>query len=173
MTRKFLAPVLMLAFTLTLQTIALGQAKTDQSPQPAQDWQGLRDLKPGRQLIIYTKQGKEIDGYFAGITGSTLNLHDFPPMSLEQRDLETVRVWKDPQKKGRIIGTIVGFLAGSFIGASIGIKIEERQMARGVFSDSPGIGPTALGGFGGAGLGYFIGSRIDRNAKGKLLFKSR
>ena len=173
MTKRALAPMLMLAFTLTFQSVALGQAKTDQSPQTVQDWQGLRDLKQGKRLIIYTKQGKEIDGYFAGITGSTLNLHNFPTMALEQRDLEAVRLWKGPQKKGRIIGTIVGFFAGGFIGGYIGIKIEERQMANGVFSDSPGGAPAALGLFGGATLGYVIGSRIDHGAKGKLLYKSR
>jgi hypothetical protein len=172
MVKKLLASLLLLAFMLPIHPVALGQANSDSSPQPVPDWQGLRDLKPGKVIVVYTKQGKEIEGKFVDIQGSTLGLAlGFTILDFEQGEIEEVHRKPSSRRKGRIIGTLVGVFAGGMIGAHIGLRMEANQKGP-PFPESPGPLVTGLGVFGGGALGYAIGLRFDHKRKGKLLYKS-
>jgi hypothetical protein len=173
MTKKLLASMLMLAFALALQPVALGQANSEKSPQPAPDWQGLRDLKPGKVIVVYTRQGKEIEGKFVDIKGSTLGVAlGFNILDFEQSDIEAIYRKPRFKRKGRFIGAIVGVFVGGMIAGPFALKAEANHKGPSL-EDSPAQAIEALGAFGGGALGYAIGLRFDNKRKGKLLYKSR
>jgi hypothetical protein len=170
MTNKFLAALLVLAFAFALRPPALAQDKADSSKPAVQDWQGLRDLKPGKVIVVYTRQGKEIEGKFVDIKGSTLGLAlGFDIWDFEQSEIEEVHRKPRYKRKGRIIGALIGTFVGGILSASIGLRMEENTPP-GVESPAPAV--TGLGVFGGAGIGYAIGLRFDNKRKGKLLYRS-
>lgn len=166
MAKKFLASLLALIFAIAAPSVAQTQANADQSPATVQDWQGLRNVKAGQSLVVYTKKGKEIEGKFADFAGGKLNLTlGFDVISFEQSEIQEVRK-KTSRKKGRIIGAIVGTVAGAMVGAAAGLKTETP----GTESAAPTImGVSAVGA---GGIGYAIGLHYDRKRKGKLLYKA-
>jgi hypothetical protein len=173
MAKKVLTALLVLTFAFASQPAALAQDKADSSPQPVQDWQGLRDLKPGKVIVVYTKQGKQFEGKFVDIKGSTLGLAlGFNILDFEHGDIEEIHRKPRYKRKGRFIGALVGVVAGAMIAGSIGLKMEANQKGP-PFPDSPAPLIIGVGAFGGGGLGYAIGLRFDNKRKGKLLYKSR
>lgn len=166
MAKKFLASLLILIFALAAPFVAQTQPDAGKSPTTVPDWQGLRNVKVGQSLVVYTKNGKEIEGKFADFAGGTLNLTlGFDVISFQPNEIQEVRQ-KSARKKGRIIGAIVGTLAGAIIGAAAGLKTETP----GVESAAPSImGASA---FGAGGIGYAIGLHYDRKRKGKLLYRA-
>jgi len=172
MPKKFLAGLLILTFALTFRHAAFAQDKSDNSQKPVQDWQALLNLRPNTVIVVNTRQGKEFEGPFVDLKGSTLGLASgFNILDFEQSDIEEVRQ-KPSRRKGRIIGTVVGFLVGAMIGASLDTRIDDRARANGPPYPDSFATLTGVGGFGGGAVGYTIGRRLD-NRKGKLLFKSK
>jgi hypothetical protein len=167
MAKKLLALMLMLMFGLG--PAALAQDKANSSP-PVQDWQGLRNLKPGKEIVIHTRKGKIFEGKFADLKGSTLGLAlGFNVFDFDQSDIEAVHE-KPSRRKARIVGAIIGTLAGAIIAAGLTVKFEENQTGP---QESAGFGVGIVGMTGGGALGYYIGRRLDDKRKGKLLYKSR
>lgn len=165
MTKGTLAVLLVLTFVLA----PLAQAQEKSSPSQVHDWQGLRDLKPGKAIIVYTRQGKEFAGKFADINGGILGLAlGATVLDFEQSDIAEVRQ-KTSRKKGRIIGEIIGTLAGALVAAGIAVKTEQNGT---VPQETLGFGAGMLGMVGGGSLGYAIGLQFDNKRKGKLLYKS-
>jgi hypothetical protein len=179
MTNKVLALLLVLAFALTIPSVALGQTKSDNSEPSAQDWQGLRGLKPGKRLLVETKQGKEIAAKFVDVNGSKLNLsYGFDILSLEQREIQRVYLQKvgSSRKKKAIIGAVFGGIVGLVIGAKIGANIDSNNRKTGPpFEDAPTTGQaTAIYSMlGGAAAGYGIGHLLGGKGKGKLIYESK
>lgn len=173
MAQKLLASLLVLTLAFALRPAAHAQVKADSPPQPVQDWQGLRNFKPGKVIVVYTKQGKQIEGKFVDIKGSTLGLAlGFDILDFEQREIEEVHRKPSSRRKGRIIGTLIGVFVGGMIAARIGLRMEANQKGP-PFPDSPAPAITGLGVATGGALGYAIGLRFDNKRKGKLLYKSR
>lgn len=167
MAKRIAAGVLMLTIGFAALPAAFAQDKD--SPQPVQDWQSLRGLKPGTVIVVYTTQGKEIEGKFADLKGSILGLtFGFEVLDFDQRDITEVRR-KPSRRKGRIIGTVIGTLAGAMLAAGVTAKIEENLKAP---QETSALGSGMLGMAGGGSLGYAIGLRFDNKRKGKLLYKS-
>lgn len=172
MTKKLFASLLMLAFVLTIQPAALSQANSEKSPQPVQDWQGLRNLEPGKVIVVYTRQGKQIEGKFVDIKGSTLGLAlGFNILDFEQSDIEAIYRKPRYKRKGRFIGAVVGVFVGGMIAGPIALKAEANY--KGPPENSPAPAIEGVGAFGGGAIGYAIGLRFDNKRKGKLLYKSR
>lgn len=166
MAKKILASLLILIFALASASVAQTQANADPSPQTAPDWQGLRNVKVGQSLVVYTKNGREIEGKFADFASGTLNLTlGFEVISFEPSEIQEVRQ-KTSRKKGRIIGAIVGTIAGAMIGGAVGLRTETPGME----SAAPAI--MGVSAFGAGGIGYAIGAHYDRKRKGKLLYKA-
>lgn len=176
MSKKVLALLLALAFGLTIRPIALSQTNTNASQPSVQDWQGLRDLKPGKRLTVETKQGREIVAKFVDITGSKLTLsYGFDILSLEQRDIQRVYLQKgSSRKKKAIIGAVFGGIVGLVIGAKIGAGIDAREKGP-PFQDAltPGGATAVYSMLGGAAVGYGIGHLLGGKRKGKLLYESK
>jgi hypothetical protein len=178
MTNKVLASLLILIFVLTIQSVALGQTNTNASQPAVQDWQGLRELKPGKRLLVETKQGRVIDANFADVTGSKLNLsYGFDILSVEQRDIQRVYLQKgSSRKKKAIIGAVVGGIVGLVIGAKVGLGVDARAREKGPpFQDAPttGDGIAIYSTLGGAALGYGVGHLLGGKRNGKLLYESK
>lgn len=164
MAKKSLCALLILTFALAFQRTAPAQDKSINSQISVQDWQGLGRLKPGKAIVVRTKQGKEFAGKFADINGSRLGLAlGFNILDFEQSDIAEVRR-KSNSRKGRIIGAVVGLFAG----ASIGFRMDANQTGP-PFSESVTPQITVLGG----ALGYLIGLHFDNKRKGKLLYQSQ
>jgi len=173
MTKNFLASLLILAFTAAMAPVARSQGNPDKPQEPVKDWQGLRNLKPGKPIVVYTRRGQEFEGKFVDIQGSTLGLAlDFNILDFEQSEIEEVRQKPGSRRKGRIIGTLIGAFVGGMIATPIGLRMEANQTGP-PSPDSPAPVITGLGVVGGGALGYAIGLRFDNKRKGKLLYKSR
>ena len=172
MAKQLSASLLLLAFALAIHPVALGQANSDKSQQTVHDWQGLRDLEPGKVIVVYTKQGKEFEGKFVDIKGSTLGLAlGFNILDFEQNDIEEIHRKPRYKRKGRFIGAIIGVFVGGMLAGPIAAKVEANQKGPSL-ENSPGPAIVGVGAFGGAGIGYAIGLRFDNKRKGKLLYKS-
>jgi hypothetical protein len=176
MTKKVLTSLLILAFALTNRPVAPGQTNTTRSQPAAQDWQDLRDVKPGKILLVETKQGRMIEAKFVDVAGSKLALsHGFDILVLEQRDLQRVYLQTgSSRRKKAIIGAVLGGIVGLVIGAKVGAGIDARE-AGPPFQDAltPGGATAIYLMLGGAALGYGIGHQLGGKRKGKLLYESK
>lgn len=174
MTKKLLASLLMLTFALAIQPVALGQTNFALQ-QPVQDWQGLRDLRPPKKILIETKDGEEIEGNFVGINGSKLTVaYGIAVRSLEQRDIDRVYVPKGSEsRKKAVIGAVIGGIAGLVIGSKIGYAVDAKDTPP--LQDAPTTGMSIAIGMtaGGVAAGYGIGHAIGRKRIGKVLYESK
>src|SRR5687768_9086597 len=99
MKKKVLAPLLSLVLVLTTFPIAVAQtgASIQSRANGSQDWQGLRDLKPGKKVLVEFKTGigDPVERKFVSAIGSTLTVSDAGyEFKLEQRDIQTVYLLK-------------------------------------------------------------------------------
>jgi hypothetical protein len=162
---------LLLASILLPTASPVALAQTSNTGQTAlnvntQDWQGLRDLKPGKKIVVEFKLGigESVEGKFVSAIGSKLTLTgDGYTRSLEQRDIQRVYRLKGRWTRDRAagIGAGIGLLAGAAIGGAIVVFKETDTAAsyEGAF----------LGLLGGLGLGALLGGK--RN--GQLLYESK
>ena len=169
MTQKILTCMLGLTIVFASLPLALAQNKANGSAPPLPDWQGLADVKPGKKIVVYTRQGKIFEGKFVDLNGSTLGLaFGFKILDFQQSEIAEVRQTSS-RKKGRIVGAIIGTLAGVILAAGVTSKLEENLQAP---QEANALGAGMLGMVGGGSLGYAIGLRFDNKGKGKLLYKS-
>ena len=112
MAKKLSASLLLLAFALAIHPVVLAQANSDKTQPPVHDWQGLRDLEPGKVIVVYTKQGQQFEGKFVDIQGSKMGLAlGFNILDFEQSDIEEIHRKPRYKRKGRYIGA-EAFAAG-------------------------------------------------------------
>jgi hypothetical protein len=171
---------LLVAFILTATETPFALAQTVNSGQPtnaanAQDWQGLRDLKPGKKILVELKNGvgEPVKGKFVSAVGDRLNLTaDGDNFSWEQRDIQRVYELKGRWSRGKAarIGAGIGMVVGTFVGVGIGLRAEGQPGHVPSEADTaPAFGGFFIGTFVGAGLGALAGGK----RKGKLLYEAK
>jgi hypothetical protein len=169
-----LALILMAAATPAdlAQTNNSGQQTTSPS---AQDWQGLRDLKPGEKILVEFKSsiGDPVEGKFISASGSKLTLSDDGyQLSLEQRDIQSVYQLKGRWSRSKTakIGAGIGMVIGTIIGVGRELRLEEEVGHVPSQADTtPTFAGLFIGTFVGAGLGALVGGK----RKGKLLYEAK
>jgi hypothetical protein len=175
---KSVIPTALLALILLLSQTPIAPAQTSTSGQaakaaPAQDWQGLGELKSGKKILVEFKTGNTTSGKFISVTGSRLMLSDdFDSYVIEQRDIQYVYIFKGGWSRGRAarIGGVIGFLAGGIIGGEKMSKLERDTSRTPSDKDEiPLIAGMSIGTIAGVGAGALFGS----NRKGKLLYEAR
>jgi|ERR1044071_1464613 small nuclear ribonucleoprotein (snRNP)-like protein len=168
----------LLALALVLATSPVVPAQTINSAQTAvsatpQDWQGLRDLKPGKKVLVEFKGGNTLDGKLVSITGSTLTVSgDGNVYSVEQRDIQRVYRLKGrwSRKTTSRIGLAIGLVGGAIIGGRAMDRLERNPNRIPSDADEiPFIAGLGIGTFAGAGLGWLLGGR----RKSKLLYEAK
>ena len=167
----------LLAFTLVLTSSPLAPAQTIASGQATnstvQDWQGLRDIKQGKKVLVQFKSGGTIDGKVVSLVGSTLTLSGGGnTYTLEQRDIQRVFQMKGgwSRKTTLRIGAIVGLVGGTIIGGRAMTRLERNPNRIPSDADEiPMIAGIGIGTFVGAGVGWLLGGK----RKGKLLYEAK
>ena len=176
MTPKFLAPFL--AFTLILTTWPAVKSQTPHADQANQtnypDWQRLKDLKRGKQILIEykTNVGGSLECKFVRLAADGLVISDGnTEATINQRDIQ--RVYRLNGKWSRstmaTIGAGIGMVVGIFIGASRGNRLQQEPGHVNSEKDEvPAIAGFVIGTAGGAGMGALVGGK----RKGKLLYEA-
>lgn len=174
---KFLPPLL--AFILVLTTTPISTAQTTTQAQPAaqtnaSDWQGLQNLKRGKQILIEYKSnvGGTLECKFVNVAGTKLTVSaGGSEATIEQGEIQ--RVYRLNGKWSRStmakIGAGIGMLVGTFVGAARTFQLE-REVGH-VNSDqdtAPLAAGFVIGTAAGAGLGALVGGK----RKGKLLYEA-
>ena len=174
---KSRVPASLLALTLLLTATPVALAQTNNSGPPAinqnaQDWQGLRDLKPGKKVLVETRLGT-VEGKFVSAIGTRLTLSDEgETLSFEQRDIQRVYRLKGRWSRSFTarIGAGIGMVIGTFIGTGRMIRAEGEVGHTPSDDDTaPVVAGFAIGTLAGAGLGALLGGK----RKGKLLYEAR
>lgn len=170
---------LLLNFTLILTASPFTFAQTNNSAPTqtnvaaVQDWQKLRDIKPGKKVLVEFKSGNTIDGKVSSLAGSTLTLSSGKnTYMLEQRDIQRVYRLKGrwSRNKAARIGAIIGTLVGTIVGGEIGLRAEGRVGHVPSDEDTgPAFGGFFIGMLAGAGLGALVGGK----RKGELLYEAK
>lgn len=139
----------------------------------AQDWQDLKDLKPGKQILVefMPNIGDPVEVRFVSAIGTKLTVtsHGYD-RSIEQRDIQSVYHLKGRWSRrttGRI-GMVVGALAGGVLDNSV-INPIDRPVVPGKDDGTPSFGGLIIGGLAGAGVGRLLGGK----RKGKLLYEAK
>ncbi|HWT02572.1 MAG TPA: hypothetical protein VN256_20135 [Pyrinomonadaceae bacterium] len=175
MKSRLLALLLILALLPAAPSAALAQ--TGDAAQPAadadtQDWQGLKDLKPGKKIVVEFKPniGDPVEARFVSAVGTKLTItsHGFT-RSLEQRDIQSVYQHKGGWKRKTTakIGMVVGALVGAYIDSRF-INPIDRPVTP-TDDGTPSMAGLFYGGAIGAGVGALLGGR--RN--GRLLYEAK
>jgi hypothetical protein len=153
-------------------------AQTNNSGQLAtyiqvQDWQGLRDIEPGKKILIEFKTGGKVDGKLVNLVGSTLSLSDDGDIYiLEQSDIQRVYRLKGRWSREKVarIGAGIGMVVGTLVGAGKMVRAEEEV---GHISSSKDTAPLFGGGFIGALAGAGLGALLGGKRKGELLYEAK
>lgn len=168
---KSRVPASLLALILMLTAAPVIPAQTNNSGQTppnttVQDWQGLRDLKSGKKILVEFKSGNTLDGKLVSIAGSTLTLSGGGNVySLEQRDIQ--RVYRLKGRWSRAKAARIGAVILGGVGLLIGTDKDVR-------SSSPEPGAAAYAGlFGGALAGAGLGAMLGGKRKSKLLYEAK
>ena len=163
--------VLTLLLVLALLPAAPSVAPA-QTNAPAQDWQDLKDLKPGKRILVEFKPniGDPIEVKFVSAIGTKLTVtsHGYD-RSLEQRDIQSVYHLKGRWSRrttGRI-GMVIGALAGGILDNSV-INPPDRPVTA-TDDGTASFGGLIIGGLAGAGVGRLLGGK----RKGKLLYEAK
>ena len=169
-------PALLLVLALLPAAPIGAAAQTSDAARPvagageAQDWQGLKGLKPGKKILVEFKPniGDPVEAKFVSATGTKLTItSDGFTRSLERRDIRSVCRLKGKFSRrvaGRI-GAVIGVFVGGFIGADIAASQEPGPGAN--------VLPIAAGQFLGALAGSGLGRLLGGKRKGELLYEAR
>ena len=175
MKHKILAPILASILFLATSPVALTQTTQVTSADVAQDWQQLRGLKQGKQILVELKPGlgEPVTGKFVSATGSklTVSLDGFN-FDVEQRDIQKVYRLKGRWSRSRMakIGMGVGMLTGTFIG--VGKSIENERRPNHISTERDQL-PSVLGFFFGSLAGAGIGALLGGKRKVELLYEAK
>jgi hypothetical protein len=177
MKSNFLAPFL--AFILVVITAPISKAQTT-NPQQAKgttvsDWQGLQNLKRGKQILIEYKSsiGGTLECKFVRVAGAGLVIsHGEKEATINHADIQ--RIYRLNGKWSRSsmakIGAGVGMAIGTFIGAGRMVTLEREPGHIGSDNDEvPAVAGFVIGTAAGAGLGALVGGK----RKGKLLYEAK
>jgi len=178
MNTKFLPPLL--TFTLVVATTHISRAQTtNQVPDPTQalvsDWQGLDNLKRGKQILVEYKSsvGGTLECKFAGVGDTKLTVSaDGYQMTIEQRDIQRVYRLNGKWSRGTMaaIGAGIGMLVGTFAGTAKAVDLEREPGHVNSENDTfPAVAGFVIGTAAGAGIGSLVGGK----RKGKLLYEAR
>ncbi|HSE25713.1 MAG TPA: hypothetical protein VLB68_28870 [Pyrinomonadaceae bacterium] len=173
MNTKFLTPVL--AAILALTTAPICTAQTTTAPQVVSDWQGVRTLKRGKQILIEYKSnvGGTLECKFVSLAGAKLIVSAGGyQATIEQADIQRIYRLNGNWSRGKMakVGAGIGMLVGSFVGAARGLELERQPGHVGSDKDTfPALAGFVIGTAAGAGLGALIGGK----RKGNLLYEAR
>jgi hypothetical protein len=169
---------LLIALVLLLTTSTIAPAQTNNSGQPAtalnsQDWQGLRDLKLGKKILVELKSGGTVKGKLFSLEGTRLVLSDDGnAYDLEQREIRRVYELKGrwSRTKASRIGAIIGLVVGAVVGSVEEAKLENKPNRIPSDKDEiPLIAGMTLGPLAGGGIGALLGGK----RRGKLLYEAK
>lgn len=172
---KSRVPASLLALILLLTTSIVAPAQTTAQPAAnttAQDWQGLRNLKPGKKVLVETNIGT-VEGKFISAVGSKLSLSDDGyTFSLEQRDIKRIYRLKSrwSRRMGARVGAGIGMVVGTFVGAGRMVRLEE---AAGHVPSDADTAPVFAGFFLGTLTGAGVGALLGGKRKGELLYEAK
>jgi hypothetical protein len=162
MKRRIFAPCLALILLLAASPVT-----------NAQDWQGLRGLKQGKQIWIEFKTGRDpIEGKFISAVGTELTVsQDGFHFTMRQSDVQRVYRLKGKWSRNRTakIGLAVGMLVGTFISVHRSIQQERSGTVPSNSDGTPSFAGFVYGSMVGAGLGALVGGK----RKGKLLYEAK
>ena len=173
MNSKFLSPVLATILVLTTVPICTAQATT--APLTAPGWQGLENLKRGKQILIEYKSsvGGTLECKFVSIGGTKLTVSAGGyQATIEQADIQHVYRLNGKWSRGRMakVGAGIGMLVGTFVGAARGLELEREPGHVGSEKDTfPAFAGFVIGTAAGAGSGALIGGK----RKGNLVFQAK
>jgi hypothetical protein len=128
------------------------------------DWSVIEKLKPGTQIIVTTKNGREFMGEKRQSTDDTL----FMETSSAVQGLLTISLSRDEiaevrKRKSRAFFPLIAAAIGIGVGAAIGSTADHP------YSDDPGLGKLVGGVMGGA-IGLGAGSFFGRTIKSKRIY---
>lgn len=165
-------PAALLASVLALAASPAAPAQT-RAPSNAQDWQGLRGLKPGKRILVELRSGAAVEGEFDGVTGDTLNLSaDGNTYDLVQSDIRRVYRLKGRWSRGKAarVGAGIGMVVGTVIGVRAMVRAEQDPAHVPSADDTgPPAAGMILGTLAGAGAGALLGGR----RRGELLYDGK
>lgn len=176
MRSRVLALLLDFILLLTASPFALAQTNNSvpsQTTIAVQDWQGLRDIKPGKKVLVEFKSGSTIDGKVSSLIGSTLTLSSGKNIyTLEQREIQRVYRLKGRWSRSKTarIGAIVGMLVGTFVGTDLSIRAEGKV---GHIPSAEDTAPAYYGFFIGSLAGAGLGALLGGKRKGELLYEAK
>lgn len=164
-----LALVLLASPVVPAQTNGSAESTTTAN---AEDWQDLKNLKPGKKIMVEFKPNVSapVEGKFISAIGSRLTLtSDGRSRSFEQRDIQSVYRLKGRWSRAtkRRIGMAIGAVLGLVIDNAFINPIDRPVTA--TDDGTPSVGGLVVGGLAGAGIGHLLGS----NRKGKLLYEAK
>ena len=175
---KFVPPLL--AFILVLTTTPISTAQTTNSAQSAaqtnaSDWQGLRNLKRGKQILIEYKSrvGGTLECTFVSVAGTKLTVSaGGSEAMIEQGDIQRVYRLngKWSRSKMAIVGAVIGMVVGAFVGAGRTLQLEQEV---GHVNSDRDTAPLAAGFVIGTAAGAGIGELVGGKRKGKLLYEAK
>jgi hypothetical protein len=172
MNSKFLPPLL--AFILMLTTAPIGTAQYSTQTH-ASDWQGLQNLKAGKQILIEYKSnvGGSLECKFVSIAGTKLTVSaSGVQTTIEQSDIQSVYRLNGKWSRGKMakVGAGIGMLVGSFVGAARAVELEREPGHIGSDKDTfPAVAGFFIGTAAGAGIGALVGGK----RKGHLLYEAK
>jgi hypothetical protein len=154
---KTVASLLALMLALTQSPEASAQAATN-------DWNIVRAIKPGTQLIVETRNGESVKGKLTGATDTGLQLsRDGKNVAFDQTAIGKIYLTK---KGSRIKAALLGGVKGAGLGAGIGIVVALADRSSGDANFAPAAG--VLFGFP-AGVVYGA-VRGGKTGKGRLVY---
>lgn len=143
--RRFVSSLLMLCCAAQLAV----------AKQNRQDWNNVRILDPGANIVVKTKAGEQYEGAFKDATADSMAVVVKVPRVMRQ--IITLR--KDEVKEVRKKMTQAASTAiGAGIGLGVGVGLGAILDAKDKYGEDPGLGKAVLG-----LLGFTIGAGVGLN----------
>ena len=131
-----------------------------------QDWNGVRAIRTGTELIVETRDGKSIKGKLSSVTDSALNLtHGGKSDAIDQKIVRSIYLTK---KGSRIKSALIGVGTGVAIG--VGISVVIGLTNRGEDASFAAAAGILYGVPAGAVIGAVMGGKTR---KGRLIYEAK